>query len=679
MITEKYYIYDFKGLHFEPPKDGICFREGFALRFKLNSLPTADGVLFEVPGSLKVTTRDIPSDESEGPWEEMENFRSLLEADGHCHVVEIEIYVEQPDHTEWRSMKIGVPVALLGSDWRSREIVMAYTKMRLQIFIDGELVNENLPVGWLKEQAGPMSGPDGSILADFQVATDISSIRRTMHERTYDCTIQHYLPHGFNTWAGDVILFNHDGVFHLVYFLDRHHHGNRWHGGAHHFQQLTSTNLIDWTDHGPLFELEEPWQSVGTGTMFFHRGRYYMAHGWHTSRVVPCERTASALLNKYYSEHGKMRPFERDDLFGMTPSGATYAVSDDGIHFTKTQTIINTAENPSIYTNPDDSLTMYCGSGTWKAKDIDSEWTLVAPGFPKSGPDMPMRNSDECPSFFDWNGFHYLIMGVTGFWTAKGDGDYVDSASQGYDIYDGLGVPMVAPFNGRMILGGWLGGLGWGSCVALRELIQYPDGRLGMKWPAELAPKTGRELFAMAEAAVDARHPLEMDFGAGQAVYAEMRIHAPTEGRMAVRLVSAEDSAHDCELQLDFGKRRMQISPIGENGAFHPEIQTIREGLRTMPQTGIAWAVKASHGIHAGGRDFCLENVDVMQGTFTLKMIVHYIPKMRSTVLDVEVAGQRTLISNRVRLKPSRLVIASDSQPISFDKITIKCIVQVNT
>ena len=672
MIAEQYFIYDFTGLHFAAPKDGMCYRDGFALRLKLNAFPKSDAVLFEIPGSFKVAMRDIPSDEKEGAWERAENFRSLLSDDGHCFVVEIDIAVEEPDHPDWQSMKIGVPMALLGKDWQRRDIVMAYTKMRLQIFVDGELVNENLPVGWLKEPTGCMLVADELLLADVQVATDVSNIQRTEHERTHQGGLQYYLPHGFNTWAGDVVLFFHDGVFHLIYFLDRHHHYNRWGMGAHHFQQLTSTNLVDWTDHGPLFELDEPWQSVGTGTMFFHRGKYYFTHGWHTGRVVPHERTASVFMAKYYSDHGTMRPFDKDDLVGMTLSGATYAVSDDGIHFAKVPKVFNTAENPSIYTNPDDSLTMYCGSGTWMAKDIDSDWMKVDPDFPKYGPDMPMRNSNECPSFFNWNGFRYLIMGLTGFWIAKGDGEFVDSAANGYDIYDGLAVPMVAPFNGnRMILGGWLNGIGWGSCIVLRELIQYPDGRLGMKWLEELAPKTGKTLHSIADSTVTSDKPLEMTFARGQSVYVEMQVHALTEGRMAMRLLDAENAERSCELQLDFGRQRMQISPCVDGG-FHPEIQTIREGLRNLPQDGVAWKVKASHGIHAGSRDFCLEHVDVLTGVFTLKMVVWHSQKMRCTIVDVEVAGQRTLISNRVRLTASSLVLVADSQPVAFEKIEMR-------
>ena len=138
-----------------------------------------------------------------------------------------------------------------------------------------------------------------------------------------------------------------------------------------------------------------------------------------------------------------------------------------------------------------------------------------------------------------------------------------------------------------------------------------------------------------------------------------------------MRFLDAENTERSCELQLDFGKKRMQISPCVDGG-FHPEIQTIREGLRNLPQDGVAWKVKASHGIHAGSRDFCLEHVDVLTGVFTLKMVVWHSQKMRCTIVDVEVAGQRTLISNRVRLTASSLVLAADSQPVAFEKIEMR-------
>jgi len=193
-----------------------------------------------------------------------------------------------------------------------------------------------------------------------------------------------------------------------------------------------------------------------------------------------------------------------------------------------------------------------------------------------------------------------------------------------------------------------------------------------MKWPDELAPKAGKTLHEATEMVVTVGRPVSWKIAAGQSVYVEMKLHAQAEGRLAMRVMDAENPARSCEFQLDFGKQRMQISPCGADGTFHPEIQTIREGLKTMPQEHLGWGVRASHGIHAGSQNFCLENVDVLNGTFTLKVIVRYSPKMRCTVFDAEVAGQRTLISNRVRLKADALQLATDSQSIAFDKIEIK-------
>ena len=37
-----------------------------------------------------------------------------------------------------------------------------------------------------------------------------------------------------------------------------------------------------------------------------------------------------------------------------------------------------------------------------------------------------------------------------------------------------------------MILASWLNSIGWASVLVFRELIQYPDGYLGMKWLSEV-------------------------------------------------------------------------------------------------------------------------------------------------------------------------------------------------
>ena len=103
-----------------------------------------------------------------------------------------------------------------------------------------------------------------------------------------------------------------------------------------------------------------------------------------------------------------------------------------------------------------------------------------------------MRNSSECPSFFGWNGYKYLIMGFTGFWrTEKNSDEYIEYASKGFDVYEGLCVPMAAKTDdNRVVLAGWIGAMGWGSAIVHRELVQYENGNVGMKWLPELFPNT---------------------------------------------------------------------------------------------------------------------------------------------------------------------------------------------
>lgn len=672
-ITQKYNVYDFSGLAFDQGLEALWGEDGFALRCQLKRWPEPGKVLAEVPGTLRIWVREV-TEGDESDWDRRENIRSFTAADGSCLVLECEIRVRQlvypdypprrrqdPSGRAWEYVTIGLPFWLLKGDIASHDIVLLYTGRTFELVLDGETVNADYPIGVLRPPQGEAMICH-KLLSVFGVSTELKKIRRQERETVYEGGLQFYTPRGFNTWAGDVVLFFHDGVYHVLYFLDRHHHGNRWGGGAHYFQQLTSTDLVNWVDHGPLFELEEPWQSVGTGTMFFHDGRYYFVHGWHTNRTVPVENTATPLMQAYAEAHGGvMHPMGYDELGGKVPSGAAYAVSDDGIHFTMGRKVIHTAENPSVYANERGGLTMYCGGDTWEARDILADWHKVSEGFPPCGEHEPMRQTLECPSFFSWNGYRYLIMGGTGFWTARGDGEYVNSAAWGYDIYDGLDVPMAAEFTGnRRLLAGWLSGIGWGSCIIHRELVQYADGRLGMKWVSELHPQRETALPVPADTVLEEGTVLPLPIQAGVSVVYEMTLTAPRGGRFAVRFRDAAEPSRDCEFQLDFGKERMQMGTITRDGAFCRPLLTLRESLLAKPGRGHGMTIDTVDGYHARSGNFVLEHVDVAKGTFLFRFAVRQHAKMRCTVLDFEVAEQRTLVSNRPRLAVGAVELVSD-------------------
>ena len=80
--------------------------------------------------------------------------------------------------------------------------------------------------------------------------------------------------------------------------------------------------------------IENWWETLGTGTPFEYGGKLHLAYGLHTSRCT------------------------KDPRY---PMGATYAVSEAGVHFTKSGRIIHETQNPTIYNRPDGTLGLVAG------------------------------------------------------------------------------------------------------------------------------------------------------------------------------------------------------------------------------------------------------------------------------------------------------------------------------
>lgn len=132
-------------------------------------------------------------------------------------------------------------------------------------------------------------------------------------------------------------------------------------------------------------------------------------------------RVGSRLLEKNYERDSFFSAVTYDELKGnrLYASGAYYMESDNGIHFTQGKKQIHCSENPSIYKDENGGLVMYAGygaTGVGRAPDIDGHWRKENTDMPVFDNSSPFRNSSECPSIFEWNGYKYIIMGFTGYW-----------------------------------------------------------------------------------------------------------------------------------------------------------------------------------------------------------------------------------------------------------------------
>ena len=627
MIIQKLQKYDFSACSFGDRPHSL--QNGFLIRFRLSSPVTerAETEIFSIPNAVRATVRLMTIAEAGQGWGWNENYTSYPDSNGDVPVLEAEICLNVPYHPERKAIKLGIPLTLY--DAVEKDIILGYDGMHLRMFMDGVVINENFPIGEIRNtEENPVLHTTDK-LAAIAFSAVLTAVQTIPYEKTIDCGIRYYSPDGHNTWAGDVVNFWHNGTYHLIYFYDRHHHGNRFGGGAHYFRQLTTTDFENWTDHGAIFELEKPWQSVGTGTMFCWNGKYYFAYGFHTSRNIPDEHLFGGEIYRRYAETGYTEAVSYDEIAscGKYPNGANLAVSDDGIHFHMMDEMFHWAENPSVYTKTDGGLFMCVGDGIWEAETPQGKWRLTNPGFPPCGARSVMRNSAECPSFFEKNGYRYILMGLTGFWRTEKDSDvYFDSAALGYDIYDGLLVPMAVNCGGRLILAGWLNGIGWGSVIVHRELIQHEDGSLGMCW--------------LPEDRIVTKSPVQVTNNRAEtdpqvSYYWEIDVDPQNGGALAVTF------GDNCTLRVDAARGEVQIAPPDSD-----RISPIHERIHEIPaDVTNPWALRNTH---IETRDFTIANVRGLDKPYTVRIIEHYDRKMNATLIDAEIAGERTIISHRV-------------------------------
>lgn len=517
---------------------------------------------------------------------------------------------------------------------------------------DGEILNENSGMDCFCKPSGDIFTDD--MLKGIRVAR-VENVTVTYREEKTEVSPAFYFPEGWNANVGDVMAYYHDGTYHIMYLFDRRHHGSRNGAGAHYIAHLTTENLVDWYEQKPIAEIDRPWLTYGTGTMVFHDGRYYISYGLHTERYRGMEEKIEPVFNE---KTGLFEAVTYEEIFskGGLPAGAAYSVSDNGIDFVPGNLLFHAARNPSAYKSDNGGIILYCGyrgDGVFESESFDKP-------FGKSDRDFDflnnaiMRNSSECPAFFSWNGYKYLIVGFTGYFRTlcPGSEEFVDASAMGENIYDGLSVPMVAEYGERRIIAGWVKSpRGWGGVMMQRELVQEDGGKLGMKWIPELLPELiGENLFGgknITEGASLEKH---------QSYYLEITVNPESAKHFGISL---EDGLSSCVTQLDFEEKRVQVGK-STKGCFAKRIPTMLEQMKNLPESITYYKSAGIEDIPQNACDYALSDITGIDNEFVLKMLIRYSKRLRSTVLDVEIAEKRTLISVRDGFFPEKVSFLKD-------------------
>lgn len=632
LLRSDFYFFDTPGAPTEilPVAEGCLdtFADGLQEGFTIVTPVTLadfeeDAELISIPGILSVKLRHHdPKDIAK------QNYPAGVMDDGRVPVLEASLTLYPPEGA--RDMTVGIPLGMLEKPWGEHEMILHFTGVAWEMYLDSHLVDRDYAFGYPRlDTTSVATVCDSRYVGESRIYVPCLKTREMPAPKNEYKEAQYFTPRGHNAWVGDVATIWYNGRYHVFYLLDRRGHQGKFGRGGHYFEHLSTADFKHWTEHEAATPIEHQWETMGTGTPFVWHDSLMISYGMHTSRLFPKEQTASRREWAHIREHGCSEVIPFESLDSLYPSGTTFCVSRDGVSsFEKSNLIIHPAENPTIYTDSDGRLCMlanYASRGTWTASDLRGPWNCISEDFPPGG---------DCTFIFTWGDWQYIVGDFVKMWKKPVSApieDYEDIVAKGLDLYDGLCVPSITQIgDGRYLMAGWVPVNGhWGGPLVVRELLQYSDGTIGSRFMPEMLPLSSHGKMLARNVSEEG-----LSVATGCRSFAlSFDVEPSSDGHIAMIL---GDGEHACRWDLDAAECRAQFSDDGSAS------KSLREG--GAPN-------------HAG--NYAIENIRGLDKTFTVRVIVKGEPKWGGSLVDVEVAGQRTMITHRHGLKAEKLDITS--------------------
>ena len=451
--------------------------------------------------------------------------------------------------------------------------------------------------------------------------------------------MQYFKPEGEHLFAADCMPFFHAGTFHLFYLIDEDHHSALGGLGGHQWAHASSDDLVRWTHHPLAIPITGDWEgSICTGSVLYARGLY---HAFYATRVRDRTQHLSLATSRDGVHFEKVAP----NPFASPPEGYSAFHYRDPFAFHDSRTglyhlLVTACLDPYPIYDRGGCLAHLTSTDltTWEMQP-----SFLLPGLP---------NVPECPDYFFWRDWYYLIFshdGTTHYRMSREP--FGPWERPKVDTFDGSAARVLktAGFTGdRRIGAAWIGTrsgnqdsgtLQFGGTVVFREIIQAADGTLGSTFPAEMIPQTGDALPCTpvpltAEASVDARR-VRLDAATGFEV--AMLEPVPAAARITMVVQPGPEPAQ-------FGLCLRGAGPL-------------RSGydLRFLPYEGRVELF-----------DRYLTCVDELSGPFTLDVI------LKDDIIDVCIAGRRCLVNRCATLHGDRLFFFALNASVVFDAIEVR-------
>jgi hypothetical protein len=522
------------------------------------------------------------------------------------------------EHSLWR---VGLPAAMIKDDaWH--EITVTFDGARLSLYLDGNLVDRNFPLGTVRANDAPVRiGADGKGASGFSGSVDVvavwdralseaeivsmcggaEAVARADREIFGDkpAMAMHYLPKWHNAWINETVGADFRDSFNIYYSAWI----RGWLAKGAEIHLARSPNLRDWRYGGVAIPVERQWEGFWMSSMPPQVQDGALTIPFCNSMPAGIQTTGlPKRIVKPSMQDGKSQwravDLPNPDVHLPTefPSGPLRALSVDGITFEKEDRLYGAYHTPSLFQSPEvpgrDFITS--GRGTLFTSSDRRNWELSRRDLIQTGQDGEEVLTDECWFLFDWNDWYYTFAGggldayrakdIFGPYWEGPNGEFKDQCisrdfhpARGYHVFS-----MFKTRDNRAFVFGmtphWPDGRKGrvSGILTVHELVQMPDGRLGNKWPNELRPQTANKLAwnvktTSGGARVDG-DTIEIDAdsfgfvsisGLPESYHLKARV-VPEKGvgRFGLNINGSTnpDSKKGCEIGFDLGLERVQYN-----------------------------------------------------------------------------------------------------------------------
>ena len=352
------------------------------------------------------------------------------------------------------------PLCLVASANEGDSFAVHLMPHRIELYKNGVLVDEEWPAGNRLYSVGD------EICGMISVSSETFEIQQAEKQTVLG---EFFGGEGWrpeeNVFAGDCMPYTKDGVFHLLYLKDRHHHRSKWGLGAHQWEHLSSPNLDRWQIHPMAVEITDPEEgSICTGSWIRREDKEYLFY------TVRRGKGLSAPIRRSISYDGYN--FKKDSSFEV--------VLSDRYN-------IRAARDPKVILGEDGRYHMFLTTMLVKenlgclahlvSDDLDRWEDTGTPVYIGENATHP-----ECPDYIVYNNKYYLIFSLMG----KAHYMVSDRPFDGWKQFENPiipcgTVPKGAIFNGKIVFVGFVKQGGYGGNLTFCTATAAESGELIFK------------------------------------------------------------------------------------------------------------------------------------------------------------------------------------------------------